>query len=125
MTKRLLLGVLLAVVLAAGGIAFAACVTTEEMEDTPEPTLPAATPQTTQGMLGCPDCVKAGDQLEVAAQDIQLGEDGKYYIPDRGDGCAYRQEGTGVWPDVILRAPGCEVFWTYDPATGQLRPTTP
>ena len=89
------------------------------------PTTGAATPRVTHGMLGCPDCGKAGDQLGVAAEDVQLGPDGKYYIPDRGDGCAYRQEGTGVWPDVILRAPGCEVFWTYDPATGQLRPTTP
>ena len=87
-----------------------------------------------QGLPVCP-CweVKGGKQLEVTAAAIQLGPDGKYYIPDRGDGCAYRETGRSMLPGpgsvkvevVFLWAPGCEMGWTYEPATGRLNATIP
>jgi hypothetical protein len=98
---------------------------------TPQATASAAAPQVTPAALGCPDCrVKGGDELEVTAADIQLGPDGKYYIPDRGDGCAYRETYRGPVPwvggveveEVMLWAPGCEVGWSYHPATGRVNP---
>ena len=147
MTKRLILGVLLAAV----ALFLAACgVEEEEAEDgedtlgresgasataeptvlaaTPEPASEAATPEAQQGLLGCPDCVKAGDQLRVTAEDIQPGPDGKYYVPDRGDGCVYHQTYRGPDPlrgsleEVLIWADGCEVGWHYYPTTGQLIP---
>jgi len=76
---------------------------------------------------GCPGCrVKASDQLPVEVKDIQLGADGKYFIPDRGDGCLYRETARGQSPEggqsVALWAPGCEVGWRFDLATGELHP---
>jgi hypothetical protein len=98
-------------------------------EPSPEPTAPPITPQATWGALGCVDCpVKAGDQLRVTAEDIQLGKDGKYYVPDRGDGCAYREvewgpgEGSS-W--ATLYDPACEVFWVYRPVIGEVQAWTP
>jgi hypothetical protein len=74
--------------------------------------------------LGCPNCpVKAFDQLETTAADVQVDSDGKYYIPDRGDGCAYRE--TGRSAGVMLWAPGCELGWAYYPETGRVNPVTP
>ena len=77
---------------------------------------------------GCPECrVKASDQLPVEAKDIQLGADGKYFIPDRGDGCRYEETGRGPgisgFDEVFLWAPHCEGGWTFVPSTGQLRRT--
>ena len=149
MTKRLLLGVLLAVV----ALFVAACEVEEEVEE-PEPTpagettaQPAAqiaTPETTPSAvasqvtpvpLGCPSCpVKAPDQLKATTADIQLGEDGKYYIPDRGDGCAYFETGRiapmvvgelKIEGQVMLWAEGCEAGWSYEPATGRINLTIP
>jgi hypothetical protein len=99
-------------------------------QPTPEPTTPPTVTQPTRGALGCVDCsVKGGQALRVTAEDIQLGPDGKYYVPDRGDGCTYREDLRGVWElgveEVILRAPGCEVFWIYVPATGEVGAVTP
>ena len=83
----------------------------------------------TRGALGCVDCpVKAGDQLKVTVEDIQLGKDGKYYVPDRGDGCSYREVEWGPLRGaggVTLSDPDCEVFWTYLPGTGEVQPWTP
>ena len=100
------------------------------VEPSPEPTAAAPMPQSTRGALGCVDCpVKGGQALRVTAEDIELGPDGKYYVPDRGDGCSYREDKRGVWElgveEVILRAPGCEVFWIYLPAMGEVQPWTP
>lgn len=99
-------------------------------EVNPEATAPPTVTQPTRGALGCVDCrVKGGQALRVTAEDIQLGPDNKYYVPDRGDGCAYREDMRGVWElgveEVILRAPGCEVFWIYVPATGEVQAWTP
>jgi len=104
----------------------------------PEPT---ATPQpppsegkesVTPAPLGCPDCaVKATDQLRVEVKDIQLGADGKYFVPDRGDGCRYEEqwrlpsrfEQSKGLDEVLLWAPGCELIITFVPATGEIRST--
>lgn len=99
---------------------------------TPEPP-PEATPTgeakgpVVPAAPGCPGCrVKASDQLPVEAKDIQVGADGKYFIPDRGDGCLYRETARGQSPEggqsVALWAPGCEVGWRFDLATGELHP---
>jgi len=105
---------------------------------TPEPPPPPPTPTTeakglvTPAPLGCPDCrVKASDQIRVEVKDIQLGVDGKYFVPDRGDGCLYAEafRRPGRLPhvegleEVILRAPGCEITITFVPATGEIRST--
>jgi hypothetical protein len=98
-------------------------------EPSPEPTTSPTTPASTRGALGCPDCaVKGRDQLEVTAEDIQLGPDGKYYIPDRGDGCAYRETGRALFrgvEEVALWAPGCEEGRIYEAATGRVRVVIP
>lgn len=87
-----------------------------------------------QGLPVCP-CydVVARDQLEVMPEDIRLASDGKYYVPDRGDGCTYREEGRAMVPGgkgvdveaVFLWAAGCELGWTYEPGTGRVNPTIP
>jgi hypothetical protein len=98
-------------------------------EPSAEPTTPPTVTQPTEGALGCVECeVKGGQALRVTAEDIQLGPDGKYYVPDRGDGCAYREVEWGPlrtegW--VTLHDPACEVFWTYLPATGEVQAWTP
>jgi hypothetical protein len=102
-------------------------------------TTPAATTtQATQGTLlppGCSDCpVKARDQIEVAAADIRLGPDGKYYVPDRGDGCAHRETartpakviGALQVPEmVMLWAYNCESGRSYEPDTGRVGVVVP
>jgi hypothetical protein len=141
----------LAVALLVGGIAFGACVATEEVEEqeseapatatSAATVVPTATPTAALaatpalGALSCPDCpVKADAQLEVTAADIQLGKEGKYFIPDRGDGCAYveiaRSPATTIagrsFPEqVTLQAEGCELMWDYEPSTGDIKPLTP
>ncbi|UCH87650.1 MAG: hypothetical protein JSU97_04515 [Dehalococcoidia bacterium] len=156
---RLVVPAAVAVVLLAVGIAFGAYFVTETIDGTsvaqeadqptaaaatadsspaaaatpepsPEPATAPTVTQPTRGALGCVDCwVKGGQALRVTAEDIQLGPDNKYYVADRGDGCAYREDMRGVWElgveEVILRAPGCEVFWIYVPATGEVKPVTP
>ncbi len=90
-----------------------------------EPTTAPTVTQPTRGALGCVDCrIKGGQALRVTAEDIQLGPDGKYYVPDRGDGCAYREGGRVVVRGVemvSLWAPGCEEGISYEPATGRVR----
>jgi endonuclease YncB( thermonuclease family) len=71
---------------------------------------------------GCP-LVRLSDQLPVHADDIVLGRDGKYYIPDRGDGCYYVETARGTLDGkeaVSLWAEGCDGGWSYVPATGQV-----
>jgi hypothetical protein len=148
MSSRLILGVLLAI----AALFLVACKVEEEGEEPDASALPqttaeatvgvaatqatraATTTQVTQGVLGCPDCVKAGDQLEVTTADIQLGEDGKYYIADRGDGCAYRETartparviGALQLPEMaMLWADDCEVGYSYEPTTGRLNAVVP
>lgn len=155
MSKRLSVAISLAVVLLAAGIALGGYFASQAMDGTgvaeeaekpaaaapaadssptpavtPDPTAPPSTAQPTRGALGCVDCrVKGGQALRVTAEDVQLGPDVKYYIPDRGDGCAYREDMRGIWElgveEVVLRAPGCEVFWVYLPATGEVQAWTP
>jgi hypothetical protein len=155
MTKCLSVAVPVAVAVVAGGIAFGAYFATQAMDGTslageaeqpaattaaagsspapaltPQPTAPPTSPEPTWGPLGCADClVKGGQTLRVTADDIELGPDGKYYVADRGDGCAYREDRRAVWElgteEVILRAPGCEVFWIYLPATREVRGVIP
>lgn len=150
---RLAVPAAVALVLLAVGVAFAAYFASQAIDgttvaqetDEPTATAPAAgsspaaaataepspetTPQATRGALGCVDCpVKAGDQLRVTAEDIQLGKDGRYYVPDRGDGCSYRQvewgPGAGAgW--VTLHDPACEMFWVYRPVIGEVQAWTP
>ena len=100
---------------------------------TPETPSPSPTAETNEPVtpppLGCDGCrVGASKQMRVETRDIQLGGDGKYLIPDRGDGCAYQevyrtsslsQKSLGL-EEVILRAPDCEVTWAFVPATGEL-----
>lgn len=94
-------------------------------EPSPEPTALPTTAPSTRGALGCVDCpVKARDQLRVTAEDIRLGKDGKYYVPDRGDGCAYEQDTSTSW-GLVLRAPGCEMFWVQVSEPGELKPVIP
>jgi hypothetical protein len=151
MAKQVIVGVLLA----ALALFVAACEVEEEVErpdatptsaayPTAEPTTQLATPdaspsglagQGTPVPLGCPSCpVKAGDELDVSAEDVQLGLDDKYYIPDRGDGCAYRETGRApaqvvgemrLEGEVMLWAPGCEIGWAYEPTTGRVNPVIP
>jgi hypothetical protein len=61
--------------------------------------------------------------MAVTAQDVKQDADGKYYIPDRGDGCEYREQlrfsSQGKdW--VLLGDPNCEFFVHYAPDTGEL-----
>jgi len=97
-------------------------------EPSPEPTAAPASREFTPVPLGCPDCaVKGGHQLPVRAEDIQLGADGKYYVPDRGDGCTYREVDWGPLRSVgwvTLHDPDCEVWWEYLPATGEVQAWT-
>jgi hypothetical protein len=94
-------------------------------EPSPEPAVLPTTAPSTRGALGCVDCrVKARDQLKVTAEDLRLGKDGKYYVPDRGDGCAYEQDTSSSW-GLVLRAPGCEMFWVQVSEPGELRPVIP
>ena len=81
------------------------------------PPIPTLTPTSTQSMEA------------ITASDIQLGEDGKYFVPDRGDGCEYREIGrtpeptyeAGTLPaEVMLWAQGCEVGIAYEPSTGHV-----
>ncbi len=94
-----------------------------------EPTTAPTVTQPTRGALGCLDCaVKGRDQLEVTAADIQLAPDGKYYIPDRGDGCAYQEVGRAMFfgiETVSLWAAGCEELREYEPATGRVHVLIP
>jgi hypothetical protein len=79
----------------------------------------------TRGALGCADrWVQARDQLDVTAEDMRLGKDGKYYVPDRGDGCAYEQDTSSSW-GLVLRAPCCEMFWVQVSEPGELKPVIP
>jgi hypothetical protein len=98
-------------------------------EPSPEPSAPSPVPEATWGPLGCINCpVKGGQQLEVTAEDIQLGPDGKYYVPDRGDGCAYHEGGRGEFLGVqvvSLWAPNCEQGREYEPATGRVHVLIP
>jgi endonuclease YncB( thermonuclease family) len=71
-----------------------------------------------------PYCRVVGrDQLPVTVKDIRQGSDGKYYVPDRGDGCAYMGERSGNF--VGLWAPNCDVGWDYNIATGTVNPMLP
>lgn len=99
-------------VTAVASVALAACVGTEGQEP---PTAPTST-----------------QIVEMTAGEVQLAADGKYYIPDRGDGCAYFETGRtpeityegGVLPaEVMLWADGCEIGWHYEPSTGHIGPT--
>ncbi|MDP2950612.1 MAG: hypothetical protein Q8P22_13900 [Chloroflexota bacterium] len=62
--------------------------------------------------------------LSLALEDIQQDEAGKYFVPPRADGCAYREQGRAVidgktW--VMLSAPGCYLLlWRFAPATDEL-----
>jgi hypothetical protein len=63
--------------------------------------------------------------LPLALEDIQQDEAGKYFVPPRADGCAYREQGGAVidgktW--VMLSAPGCYILWRFAPATSELFP---
>jgi len=64
---------------------------------------------------------------EMSAAEIQLGEDGKYFIPDRGDGCLYTERGREppmelsggiVLPEVVIlwadASKGCERGVDFD-----------
>lgn len=71
-----------------------------------------------------------GGQLPVAPGDIQLRADGKYFVPDRGDGCAY-EEVSRYTNDagalvVGLQAPNCSAplqhVFLFVPDTGELEP---
>lgn len=67
--------------------------------------------------------VVAGDQIGARPADVNLGTDGTYQIPDRGDGCSYREVArleNGGKTRVVLQSLNCEVFFRYEPATGQL-----
>ena len=65
----------------------------------------------------------------LAPVDVGLGADGKYYVPDRGDGCAYWEIarptiGGQQW--VMLRSELCHHFlWRFSLATGELFPMDP
>jgi hypothetical protein len=67
--------------------------------------------------------------LPLTPVDIGLGADGKYYVPDRGDGCAYREIarptiGGQQW--VMLRSELCHHFlWRFSLGTGELFPMDP
>jgi hypothetical protein len=124
---------------------------TQEVEVEDEPTLavatvaptPTATPAATVEATptrplapGCTDCpVKAEAQIKVTAADIQVGKDGRFYVPDRGDGCEYLQPvlasetigpgGAALPGRVSLWALGCELGWDYEPSTGTVHPLIP
>lgn len=68
----------------------------------------------------------------VTVEEIQLGADGLYSIPDRGDGCAYtergREDATPFSPAVVALwsdGPGCELGFFFEPATGEVRLVAP
>lgn len=76
---------------------------------TNEPTQPSATE--------APPTVEPTPDTRVAIRDlptrdqIQLGADGKYFIADRGDGCAWREHSRLNDPDVGLEV----ILWTDCP----------
>jgi hypothetical protein len=134
-----------AVALLAVGIAFGVYFVSEATDGTsvaqeaeePTATVPAAhsspapavTPEPSPTLPPCLPCeARDRDQLRVNAEDIRLAPDGKYYIPDRGDGCAYQEVGRvtvyGI-ETVSLWAPGCEELRDYEPATGRVHVLIP
>jgi len=78
--------------------------------------------------------------MEVSAADVQVDAEGRYFIPDRGDGCEYYQttpdattpvvvEGVVLPERVSLFDPdspeACPNGWDYEPSTGHLWPLVP
>lgn len=70
-------------------------------------------------------------QLDVDGSDIVVEPDGKLSVPDRGDGCVYKEvirgeaevdaEGNGARKAaevVVLQDPSCDIFYWYVPSTG-------
>jgi hypothetical protein len=108
-----------------GAVVSLALALPQQTDASPEPTRPPTVTQPTRSALVCADgWVEARDQLKVTAEDLRLGKDGKYYVPDRGDGCAYEQDTSSSW-GLVLRAPGCEMFWVQVSEPGELRPVIP
>lgn len=65
----------------------------------------------------------------LAPFDIERHGDGKYYVPDRGDGCVYEEVARPTIQDqqwVMLRSSLCHHFlWRFSPATAELFPMDP
>ncbi|MCJ7509405.1 MAG: hypothetical protein MUP14_00750 [Dehalococcoidia bacterium] len=72
-----------------------------------------------------PTDIPASAQLPVRAADIQVGADGKLFVPDRGDGCPLHETdrktfGGREW--VLLDNSSCGLAWEYAPDTGEVVP---
>ncbi len=62
--------------------------------------------------------------------EIKKGPDGKYFVPDRGDGCPWREGSRGTLPDgtpLVVLQTDCDVryAWGYHPATGEVNRIAP
>lgn len=94
---------------------------TEAIGTPPEPTAPPPTPT---APVPTPDTRVAIRDLPTLNQ-IQLGQDGKYFIADRGDGCRWvervRQsyEGTGLGISLFTDCPA-DFFFEFRPETGEV-----
>jgi len=88
---------------------------------TPTPPFPGLTPNPTQPPWS--PVPTRRPQLPVNVQDIKKDAQGKYFVPDRGDGCFYRETKRGMidgQDTVVLGAEGCDIFYWYRPDTQTL-----
>jgi hypothetical protein len=71
---------------------------------------------------------KPGRSLAAPAAYIKLDPDGKYFRPDVGDGCVYREASRWVeerqeW--ILLQSPTCDPDLLFAPATSDVRAVVP
>ena len=98
---------------------------------TPQPTpspsatsVPTLPPAATQPPAPTPDTRVAIMDLPTADQ-IQLGEDGKYFIADRGDGCTWVERTRQTFPEIgeiVVLDTDCptDFGYTFQPTTGDV-----
>ena len=91
---------------------------------TPTSTESPATPTEPPTLAPTPDTRVAIRDLPTADQ-IQLGPDGKYFLPDRGDGCRWVEHARVPLPDfgeAIVLSTDCPADFgiTFRPATGEV-----
>jgi hypothetical protein len=100
------------------------------MADEWPPATPGATPSGYAGPTLTPTMSplavtpKPGRSNGPWPEEIKLGDDGKYFRADTGDGCAYSEvsriaDVSGEW--VYLQSPTCEPDVIFSPATGEMR----
>jgi hypothetical protein len=89
------------------------------------PSLPTPVPPATAEPTATPPTPAVPRLDKPLPSEIKTGPDGKYYIPDRGDGCPWAESGRFPQPDGRLKilleteCSGNLGFW-YFPETGEI-----